>query len=265
MDELEFRVLGPVEARRRGQLVPAGGNALTVLAGLLFSANTLVSADTVAEWVWGDGPPAHPRAALHNTLWRLRRLLGPGTLETLAGSYRVVTDAGHLDLLRFRDLTAAAGRSAREGTLEHAAELLREALGLWREPVLANVDSPVLARDVIGQLSEQHLNCREFRARVCLRRGRHATVIEDLSDLVRAHPFRESAAGLLMHALLRSGRRADALAVYGTVRGALRDELGIDPGPALEDLHIQIRYGSRPDRSVVSTQPRVVTLKPTRA
>jgi DNA-binding SARP family transcriptional activator len=265
MDELEFRVLGPVEIRRRGQPVPAGGNALTVLAGLLFSANTLVAADTMAQWLWADNPPARPRAALHNTLWRLRRLLGPDALETLAGNYRVVTDAEHLDLLRFRELTAAAGRSAQEGALERAAELLDEALGLWREPVLANVDSPVLARDMVGQLTEQHLNCREFRAQVCLRLGWHADVIKDLSELVRAHPFRESAAGLLMLAFLGSGRRADALAVYGAVRGALRDDLGIDPGPALEDLHARIRNGPRPDRGGTSAQSRVTALKPTRA
>lgn len=257
MDELEFRVLGPVEIRRRGQPVPAGGNPLAVLAGLLFSANTLVPADMVAQWVWGDNPPARPRPALHNTLWRLRRLLGPGVLETLAGSYRVVTDAEHLDLLRFRDLTAAAGRHAREGALERAAELLDKALGLWREPVLTNVDSPVLVRDMVGQLTEQHLDCREFRAQVCLRLGWHADVIKDLSELVRAHPFRESAAGLLMLALLDSGRRADALAVYGAVRGALRDDLGIDPGPALEDLHARIRNEARPDRSVTGAQSQV--------
>lgn len=241
MDEVEFRVLGPVEARRRGQPVPAGGKALTVLAGLLFSANRLVPVDTVAQWVWDDDPPAHPRAALNNTLWRLRRLLGPGAVETLAGGYLLVTDADHLDLLRFRDLSAAAGRLAGQGAHEDAAELLREALGLWRGPVLANVSSPALARDLLGQLTEQHLNCREFRAKVCLRLGWHGAVIDDLSDLVRQHPFRESAAGLLMLALLRSGRRADALAVYGRVCGALRDELGIDPGPALEDLHVRIR------------------------
>jgi DNA-binding SARP family transcriptional activator len=241
MDGVEFRVLGPVEAWRRGQPVPAGGKALTVLAGLLFSANRLVPADTVAQWVWGDDLPEHPRPALHNTLWRLRRLLGPGAVETLAGGYRVVTDADHLDLLRFRDLSAAAGGLARQGAHEDAAELLREALALWREPVLANVSSAALARDVLGQLTEQHLNCREFRAKVCLRLGRPAAVIDDLSDLVRAHPFRESAAGLLMLALLRTGRRADALAVYRRVGGALRDELGIDPGPALEDLHLRIR------------------------
>jgi DNA-binding SARP family transcriptional activator len=161
-------------------------------------------------------------------------------VETLAGGYRVVTDAGHLDLLRFRDLSAAAGRLAADGAHEQAAEVLREALGLWREPVLANVGSPALAREVLGQLTEQHLNCREFRAKVCLRLGRHSAVIDDLEDLVREHPFRESAAGLLMLALLRAGRRADALAVYGTVCGALRDELGIDPGPALNDLHVRI-------------------------
>jgi len=127
---------------------------------------------------------------------------------------------------------------------------------------------------VIGPLAEQHLNCREYRAQIALRLGWHAAVIEDLSDLVRVHPFRESAARLLMLALLRSGRRGDALAVYGAVGSALRDELGIDPGPALEDLHIQLRHGSRPGRSpaarrsgglVMSTQSRATALKPTRA
>jgi DNA-binding SARP family transcriptional activator len=112
-------------------------------------------------------------------------------------------------------------------------------------------------------VTEQHLNCREFRAQLCLRLGWHADIIEDLSELVRTHPFRESAAGLPMLALVGSGRKADALAAYGAVRGALREDLGIDPGPALEALYARIRNGPRPGRT--SAQSRVAALKPIRA
>jgi DNA-binding SARP family transcriptional activator len=240
LDHLEFRVLGPVEVRLDGQPVRVVGKALTVLAGLLLSANETVTPDTIADWVWTDGLPVHPRAALHNTLSRLRHLFGPDMIETAAGGYRLVADEEQLDLLRFQRLSLAATAALRDGAAGDAADLLSEALDLWREPLLANVDSPALMQDLAGRLNELYLNTHEIRAQVCLRLGQHTIVTDSLPAIVRAHPFRESLAESLMLALLAGDRRAEALAVYELVRRALRDELGIDPGVRLQDLHQQI-------------------------
>jgi DNA-binding SARP family transcriptional activator len=241
----EFRVLGPVEVRRDSRTLPIGDKALAVSAGLLVSANELVSVDTITEWVWGGRLPAHPRAALHNVLSRLRGLYGPDVIETRRGGYRLVTDADHLDLLRFRELTAAAHDAVGRDSDPDAADLLGRALALWRPPPLANVNSAVLSRDAAGRLTEQYMNAQETHAQVCLRLRRHPVVIEHLSEQVAAHPYRESLAGLLMLAQVRGGRRADALTTYETVRGALRDGLGIDPGTPLQQLYLRILRGHR--------------------
>lgn len=240
MTHPEFRVLGPVEVRRDGRTLSLGDTALTISAGLLLSAGEPVSVDTMTEWVWTDRLPAHPRAALHNALSRLRRQFGPGVIETHGRSYRLVTDADHLDLLRFRRLAAAGGAEARQNRDETAADLLEEALGLWRRPVLSNVSSPTLAQDAAARLTEQYLNLQELRAQVYLRLRRHGPLVEELAGLVTAYPYRESLASLLMLAQLRAGRRADALLTYESVRAALREELGIDPGEALQTLYLQI-------------------------
>jgi DNA-binding SARP family transcriptional activator len=245
MDEPKFRVLGPIEMHRAESPVRVTGNTLIVLAGLLLSANDIVSTDQIAEWVWAKGLPDHPRAALHNSLSRLRRLCGPKSIETVAGGYRLITDSEHLDVLRFRDLTASAAASLRADAAEEAAELLDEALGLWRQPLFGNLDSPVLTHDFAARLSEQYMSAQEARARVCLRLGRYDDVTDALPPLVRAHPFREAMAGSLMTALMASGRRAEALATYQSVRCALREELGIEPSQRLRELHLQMLQESQ--------------------
>lgn len=241
MAELEFRVLGPVQAWRAGQPVPLGGNrVLTLLAGLLLSPNEVVSWHWLAEWVWGDQPPSHPRSALHNGISRVRQLLGRSVIQTRGSGYQLVTDAAHHDLLQFDQLYAAAADAELGGATESAVELLGAALALWRPPLLGNLDAPALYRHAIDHLTDRYLDAQEERARLCLRLGRHAELVVELSDLVRANPFRETLAGQLMLALLRSGRRADALVVYQQLRQVLRDELGVDPGTAIRDLHSEI-------------------------
>jgi DNA-binding SARP family transcriptional activator len=236
----EFRVLGPVEARRDNRLLPIGDKAVAVSAGLLVSANELVSVDRLTEWAWGARPPRHPRAALHNVLSRLRVQLGPAVIETRRTGYRLVTDADHLDLLGFRRLTAAADDHLRHGADAEAADLLDEALALWHGSPFANVDPPPSARNAIGRLAARYLDAVENHAEICLRLRRYPVVIERLSAEIVAQPYRESMACLLMLAQLRTGRRADALVTYETVRVALSDGLGIDPGAPLQQLYLQI-------------------------
>jgi len=238
MSDLEFRVLGVVEAVRGGVPVALGrGAALNLLAGLLVSANSVVTADGAAELVWGEGQPSHPRAALHTKVSRLRKALGSEVIETVAGGYRLRIDRDQLDLLRFDDLIAGAASAATDA---EALAALAEAIGLWRGPPLSNVNSSALQSDVVPRLVERHLAACEQWAEVSLRLGRPGPVGERLAPLAAAHPFRESLARYLMLARYRAGRAADALAAYDALRRTLRDELGVDPGQALQDLHATI-------------------------
>jgi DNA-binding SARP family transcriptional activator len=241
VDDLSFRVLGPVEVLRSGQ--PAdltGGTALSVIAGLLVSANQIVSAAGLGRMVWDADGPAHPDAALHSAVSRLRRLLGSEIVETVGSGYRIRVRPGNLDLLDFRRLTAAAAQESARGAGHAAVGLLDEALSLWRLPVLGNVSSVVLRRDIAPRLTDEYLDAQEIRARLCLRLGQHRRIAAELADLVSAYPFREQLAACLMEALYRAGRQADALAVYERLRRWLADELGVDPSAGLRDLHLRI-------------------------
>ncbi len=241
MSALEFRVLGPVEVSNDGELVALNGSTtLTLLAGLLISPNRVVPVDTLIEWVWDGRLPAHPRAALHNGVSRLRRLVGEDLVETLAWGYRLHIDADRVDLLRFDRLLAAADQAAARGMAGNALAALDEAVGLWRAPLLGNIDSSALHREMVPLLTERYLGAVEERAGLCLRLGRPGPLAEELSEVVRAYPFRERIVGQLMVALVRSGRQADALAAYDTLRRALNEELGIDPLAALRDLQVKI-------------------------
>jgi DNA-binding SARP family transcriptional activator len=237
---ITFTVLGPVEARTNGQPVTLfGKRGLALLAGLLMAPNTVISGERLIEWVWGECPPTHPRSTLQNAVSRLRQVLGQDVITTSAPGYRLVTDARHLDLLMFDQLIAAADANRRRAP-EKSVELLGRAIGLWRPPLLANVEAPLLRRYAAGLLDERYLTAHEERARLCLRLGRHTEVIAVLSDLVAAYPFREPLAEQLMVGLLRGGRRADALVTYQTLRQVLGDELGVEPNATLQELHRRI-------------------------
>jgi DNA-binding SARP family transcriptional activator len=240
VSRLDFRVLGPVETLRNGRPVPVRGRTtIAVLTRLLLSTNEVVPMEALMGSVWGSEPPAHPRAALHNGVSRLRALC-EGHIETLAWGYRLCGDPEHVDLLRFGELITAAQRAIGAGKAEHALAALDQAVALWREPLLGNVDSPALRHEAIPWLTERYLRAQEERAELCLLTGRENTVVEQLPRLIGLHPFRERMVSHLMVALVRGGRRADALAVYDSLRRALRRELGIDPDPAIQDLHVRI-------------------------
>jgi len=239
--DLELCVLGPVEVRRGGLQVAIGGRTtLTVLAGLALSPERAIGVDTLIDYAWDGDFPAHPRAALHNGLSRLRRLLGDGVIETLGWGYRLNATADNLDLLRFERNLAVARRAGAESRDEDSIAALDDAIRLWREPPLGNVDSPALHRQVLPRLTERYLEAVEHRNDLCLRLGRHDALAAELSAMARSYPLRERITGQLMIALTRSGRRADALVAYQALRTALREELGVDPTSDLQDLDVQI-------------------------
>jgi predicted ATPase/DNA-binding SARP family transcriptional activator len=245
VSDLDMRVLGMVEVSRGGEAAtPGRGAALNLLAALLVAANTVVASEVLAEFVWGEDQPSHPRAALHTKVSRLRKVLGEEVIETVAGGYRLRADPAQLDLLRFDGLIASAAGAVTDAD---ALAALAEAIGLWRGTPLSNVSSATLHADVVPRLAERYLAACEQWAEVSLRMGRPGPVAERLVPLVAAYPFRESLAGQLMLARYRAGRPADALAAYEALRRTLHDELGVDPGKAVQDLHTTILRAARDD------------------
>jgi DNA-binding SARP family transcriptional activator len=254
VSRLEFRVLGPVEVLLDGQPVPVRGRTtLAVLARLLLSANEVVQADTLIGSIWGSELPAHPRAALHNGVSRLRRLCGTSHVETLPSGYRLHGTPDQIDLLRFGELIQVAHRAGSAAKPEQALAALDQAVSLWRELPLGNVGSPGLRQEAVPWLTERYLRALEERAELCLLLGQESRLVEQLARVLDHHPFRERMVWQLMVALVRCGRRADSLAAYDSLRRALSDELGINPSPALQELHLKIL---RSDGSLELATPR---------
>ena len=240
----EFCLLGPPVVRRGGVTLPVAGKQRAVLAALLLSANQTVSFGELTQMLWGSAPPPSARVAVQNHVMRLRKALGDGArIRTHPDGYQIRVDDGELDVSRFEAHLAAARVAARDGHWETAAGQARAGLALWRGEPLAGVESDLLAtRDVPG-LGELRLQAVEVRLEADLHLGRHAELITELQRLAAAHPLRERLHGLLMLALYRDGRQAEALAAYARARQILVDELGTEPGAGLRELHRQILNG----------------------
>ncbi|MEV0253527.1 BTAD domain-containing putative transcriptional regulator [Streptomyces sp. NPDC050732] len=242
-----FTVLGDVEVQVDGRQIDVGHlRQRSVLAVLLVEANRTVSVDQLADRVWADRLPRRFRTTLYSYLSRLRQaLLGAVDAEDddagarivkEPGGYRLTVDASAVDMHRFRSLVARA-RAAEDG--EHALALYEEALGLWRGEPFATLDTPwfgALRENLVRELFAAELD----RNDVALSRGRHGELLAELTATAQAHPLDERLAGQLMLALYGSGRAADALGHYRRTRERLAEELGVDPGAALRDLHQRI-------------------------
>lgn len=233
----EFRVLGPLEVSSSGVPLPiAAQKQRALLAVLLLHANKVVSTDRLVDALWGDSPPKTAVTSLQNTISQLRKLLGPDILVTRAPGYVLKIDPECLDLARFERLVA----SARGADPAERAALLREALALWRGDPLPELAFESFAEGEIRSLEELRLAAVEQRIDADLEVGRHAEVVAELETLVRRHPLRERLRSQMMLALYRAGRQADALQAYQEARQVLVAELGIEPGPALQELHAAI-------------------------
>jgi DNA-binding SARP family transcriptional activator len=233
----EFGILGPLEVSGdSGPLALGGQKQRAVLAVLLLEANRVVSVDRLLDSVWGEHPPRTALTSLQNFVSQLRKLLGPNVLETRSPGYRLNVPQDKLDVDRFR----VAIDEARALDPEERAAKLRSALSLWRGPALADFAFEPFAQADIGRLEELRLAAIEERVQADLDAGRHAEVVGELEGLVEKHPLRERLRGQLMLALYRAGRQAEALEAYQEGRRALVEELGIDPSPALQQLHASI-------------------------
>ena len=240
---MEFRILGPLEAEVGGQLLPLRGRRQrSLLALLLLSANEVVPDDRLLEDLWGDEPPASGRAALRVRISQLRKALGEAgaALLTRPPGYVLHVEPDRIDARLFERLAGTGREQLGAGSADLAAMTLREALGLWRGPALADVAYESFAQAEIARLEELRRTAIEDRIDADLALGRHAEVVGELEALVAAEPLRERLRGQLMLALYRSGRQADALAAYRDARQVLVDELGIEPGRALAELEAAV-------------------------
>ena len=242
---MEFRILGPTEVLDERRRVPLpGGRGRALLALLVLHAGEPVSADRLIDELWGETPPPTARTVVHGLVSRLRSVLEPGRgkarpgalLQTLGSGYRLGIDPDAVDAHRFKRLID----EARGAPTEVRAANLLAALALWRGAALADFVYEPFAQRAITALEELRTQAIEDRIEADLASGRAADLVPELGLLVRAHPFREGLRGLLMLALYRSGRQADALQAYRDARLLLVEELGLEPGPALRDLETAI-------------------------
>ena len=233
-----FRILGPLEVDDDGRSVELGGaRQRALLAILLLHRNEVVSADRLIEELYDGRPPPTAAKSLQAHVSRLRGALRPeDRLHTRPGGYVLEVAPDELDADRAARLLAEGRKARGAGDQDAAAMSFDSALGLWRGRPLTDVAYDGFAQDEIARLDELRLECLEERLETDLERGRHAEVVGDLERLVAEHPARERLRGQLMLALYRSGRQADALAAYQDARRALLDELGIEPGRALQEL-----------------------------
>ena len=234
----EVRLLGPVQVVRAGREVGLGGpRPRAVFALLVLEAGRVVPAGRLAEEVWRGSPPPGAAKTLRSYVSRLRALLGPdAALAARAGGYVLSVAAGTVDAVSFEQLAASGQAALSRGEAATAAGHFRQALGLWRGPALADVcEVEPLAREA-ARLEELRLAAVEGRIEADIQLGLHVKVIGELEGLVAEYPVRERLWRLLVLALYRAERQADALAAYRRARDLLAAELGLEPGEELRRL-----------------------------
>ena len=256
-------MLGPLEVRTDGdpgQVLEVGGVRLRALLIMLaLRPGQFAPASQLIDGLWAEAAPAGAANALQALVSRLRRALPDAVIESRPAGYQLALDPQATDIARFEQLTAA-GRARLSEDPEAAAAILRRALALWRGPALVDVAETDFGRAAIARLDELRLATLEHRIDAELRtpgQGHQATLVAELEGLVIAHPMREPLAGLLMRALLASGRRGSALEVYEQTRQRLVEQLGVEPSADLAGLHLEILRADDPLAPV--TDPADVT------
>ena len=237
---VQFRLLGPLEAQDGERRVELGRPKQRVLlAVLLVHANQVVSLDRLVEELWGEQPPPQAAASLQTYVSNLRRALEPGrrpgpasrVLVSQPPGYRLVVGAGDLDAARFAALAEEGHRLLEASRPAAAAGVLREGLGLWRGPALAEVADEPFAVAERNRLEELRVAALEDRLAADLDLGRHAAAVAELEELAAPLPVPGAVARAADAGLVPVGAgQAEALQAFADARRALADELGIDPG-----------------------------------
>lgn len=244
---MEIQLLGCVEARAHGgDKLPLPHGTKLLLAALAWTPGAFVADETLIERVWQDRRPQHPRDALYIQATRLRKALRADgqradgfELARRRGGYVLAMDEHCVDTARFRTLVRQAQHIARAGDTEGALARYGQALELWRGEPLSDVRTP-WAETARVALRREHREALIGSAELYLRAGRHEECLPQLHWLAEMHPFDEKVAGLLMLALHRGGRQADALDCFRLLRMRMIDLLGCEPGPEVRSLQQRI-------------------------
>jgi DNA-binding SARP family transcriptional activator len=242
---MEFRILGPVQihdARTDVSVVPMGAKQRALLGALVVKAGQAVPMERLVDELWAEHPPARAANALQAHVARLRRLLpvpasGPGEprpawLVTGPTGYTLRPGRALTDAQRFYGLIAE-GRALAGTDPARAVDVLRRSLALWRGPALEGSGRGTICSAEASRLEESRLVALETLYDTCLQAGRAQEITGELEELTTSHPLRERFYELLMTALHRCGRQAEALSTYERARRRLAHDLGIEPGPAL--------------------------------
>jgi DNA-binding response OmpR family regulator len=242
---LEFRLLGPTRMLVNGVDVPLRAARLRhLLSLLLVHRNEISSVDRLVDELWEGHPPESAAAALRVHVSRLRKVLAAvghdELLVTRPAGYQLDTSTAVVDVQDFESLAARGQAQLAAGEPEQAAESLRAALALWHGDAFSDVPGSASMLAEAVRLGEVRLGVLEDCIDAELACGRHRQVLGELDALVTAHPLRERLWAHRMIALYRSGRQAEALAAYQSLRRTLADELGLDPSPQLAELHDRI-------------------------
>jgi DNA-binding SARP family transcriptional activator len=245
---VRFGILGPFEMRdATGTAVAFGSDrARTLLALLLLERDQVCGTESLIGGVWGEHPPRSARKNLQTYVWRLRRLLeevGGARLEGRRSGYTLRVDRAEVDVDQFEWLAAAGERMLAAGAAADASAQLGHALRLWRGQPLSDVTFGQPPQGDLVRLAERRMTVLENKIEAELRCGRSADVIPDLRKLAGEHPYRERLHAQLMLALGDCGRQVEALSVFSDIRGVLRREFGMEPGPALQQIQSEILAG----------------------
>ncbi|MFF7134152.1 BTAD domain-containing putative transcriptional regulator [Streptomyces sp. NPDC008196] len=248
--ELRFGLLGPPVLYDghggAGVRVVGSRKQRILLAALLLEAGRVVSTKSLKEALWGSAPPASAKASLHNHVSRLRRLLDdPERLQAVAPGYLLRVTPGELDVQVFESHAARARGAHTAGNWTETLQACAAALALWRGAPLSGVPSEVAGYALVQRLEEARLLLLEWHydAELALAPVRPDALVPELAALAAEHPLRESYHRQLMLALHRTGRQAEALAVHRDLRTRLVEELGVEPGPAVREAHVEVLRG----------------------
>lgn len=242
-----IRILGPLEIEGLAGIARVDSYRQRAALGLLaLNANRLTSVEAMIDAVWDGRPPTTARAQIQICVSALRRVLTdsrcPAGIETRSPGYRLLIERADLDSERFEDLVTLARAQESDGDPTAAMVTLRRALPLWRGPLLADTPSGHIQR-IAHRFTERRVAAQLSVLRIGLELGRDREIIPELREHIDAYPLREEAYGYLMLALHRCGRSAEALEVYQQARGALIQQVGLEPSAQLRELEQAILGG----------------------
>lgn len=239
---MRYEIMGPLRiVNDHGGFSIRAKKMQVLLAVLLVRANHIVPASQLMEEIWGEDLPRRANAGIHVYVSQIRKFLQrtgrqESPLVTWAPGYVLQLGSDELDILTFEQLVNTARGHLRNQSYEQASACFKSALGLWRGPLLGDMYRGSILQSAQAWLDETRVECIEMLMQARLAMGHHHELVGDLYQLVKDYPLREGMHCQLMLALYRCGRRGDALEAYQAARRVLNNELGLEPGRALQDL-----------------------------